>query len=196
MYDFLKIQPPEYDSRVKAMELDEKPTEDYNDIGELDLTNKVIILTGGCDKQITELREAIVKPITHKHLFTALGIKAPKGFLSLQTFILPSFEGVLLFGPPGTGKTLMARACAARTNACFLKLSATQLVQVGKPLCGELFCSFKFRCILGMEQKWFAMLSRLHVKRLLLSFLYRLTYFLFLSMLSDRRIRCNWYKTI
>jgi Holliday junction resolvasome RuvABC ATP-dependent DNA helicase subunit len=37
---------------------------------------------------------------------------------------------VLLYGPPGTGKTLMARACAAKTSACFLKLAATQLVQV------------------------------------------------------------------
>ena len=39
--------------RVKAMEVDEKPTEDYSDIG-------------GLDKQIQELREAIVLPITHK----------------------------------------------------------------------------------------------------------------------------------
>ena len=28
--------PSEYDSRVKAMEVDEKPTEDYNDIGGLE----------------------------------------------------------------------------------------------------------------------------------------------------------------
>ena len=35
------------------MEVDEKPTEDYSDIG-------------GLDKQIQELREAIVLPITHK----------------------------------------------------------------------------------------------------------------------------------
>jgi hypothetical protein len=30
----------------------------------------------------------------------------------------------------GTGKTLLARACAAQTNACFLKLAGPQLVQV------------------------------------------------------------------
>jgi 26S proteasome regulatory subunit T5 len=36
----------------------------------------------------------------------------------------------MLFGPPGTGKTLLARACAAKTNACFLKITAPQLVQV------------------------------------------------------------------
>jgi len=28
--------PPEYDSRVMAMEVDERPTEDYTDIGGLD----------------------------------------------------------------------------------------------------------------------------------------------------------------
>lgn len=102
-YLILDKLPPEYDSRVKAMEVDEKPTEDYSDIG-------------GLDKQIQELREAIVLPITHKDRFLALGIKPPKG--------------VLLHGPPGTGKTLMARACAAQTNATFLKLAGPSLVQM------------------------------------------------------------------
>jgi len=30
----------EYDSRVKAMEVDEKPTEDYSDIGEEDIRER------------------------------------------------------------------------------------------------------------------------------------------------------------
>lgn len=102
-YLILDMLPPEYDSRVKAMEVDEKPVEDYSDIG-------------GLDKQIQELIEAVVRPMTHAHLFKSIGIRPPKG--------------VLLFGPPGTGKTLLARACAAKTNACFLKLSAPQLVQM------------------------------------------------------------------
>ena len=76
----------EYDSRVMAMELDEKPKEDYTDVG-------------GLDKQIEELTEAIVLPMTHKERFINLGIRPPKG--------------LLMHGPPGTGKTLMARACAA-----------------------------------------------------------------------------------
>lgn len=78
--------PPEYDSRVKAMEIDERPTEEYTDIG-------------GLDKQIEELIEAIVLPMTHKERFDNIGIRPPKG--------------LLLHGPPGTGKTMMARACAA-----------------------------------------------------------------------------------
>jgi len=95
--------PPEYDSRVKVMELEEKPKEELSDIG-------------GLEKQIQELDEAIVLPIEHKHLFDAIGIKPPKG--------------VLMYGPPGTGKTMMARACAARTNASFMKLAGSQLVQM------------------------------------------------------------------
>ena len=80
--------PPDYDSRVKAMEIDERPSEEYSDIG-------------GLDKQIEELVEAIVLPMTHKERFQKLGIRPPKG--------------LLMHGPPGTGKTLMARACAAQT---------------------------------------------------------------------------------
>lgn len=102
-YLILDTLPPEYDARVKAMEVDEKPTEEYSDIG-------------GLDKQIQELVEAIVLPMTHKERFDNIGIKPPKG--------------VLLYGPPGTGKTLLARACAAQTNACFLKLAGPQLVQM------------------------------------------------------------------
>ena len=102
-YLILEKLPAEFDSRVKAMEVDDKPTEDYSDIG-------------GCDKQIQELIEAVVLPMTHKDLFDAIGIRPPKG--------------VLLHGPPGTGKTLLAKACAKHTNAVFLKLAGPQLVQM------------------------------------------------------------------
>merc|ERR1712005_44366 len=54
--------------------------------------------------------------MTHKDRFDNIGIKPPKG--------------CLMYGPPGTGKTLMARACAASTSACFLKLAGPQLVQM------------------------------------------------------------------
>ncbi|EMR08109.1 26S protease regulatory subunit 6A [Pneumocystis murina B123] len=102
-YLILDTLPPEYDSRVKAMEVDEKPMETYSDIG-------------GLDKQIEELVEAVVLPMKQADKFKSLGIRPPKG--------------ALMYGPPGTGKTLLARACAAQTNATFLKLAAPQLVQM------------------------------------------------------------------
>ncbi|KAJ2720275.1 26S proteasome regulatory subunit 6A [Coemansia sp. Benny D115] len=99
----LEKLPAEYDSRVRVMEVDEKPTEDYGDIG-------------GLDKQVEELVEAIVLPMTHAERFKNLGIKPPKG--------------VLMYGPPGTGKTLLARACAAQTQSTYMKLAGPQLVQM------------------------------------------------------------------
>ena len=73
-YLVLEKLPAEYDSRVKAMEVDTKPTEQYSDIG-------------GLDKQIQELIEAVVLPMTERERFENIGIKPPKG--------------VLLYGPPG-----------------------------------------------------------------------------------------------
>jgi len=102
-YLILESLPAEYDARVKAMEVDDRPSEQYSDIG-------------GLDKQIQELIEAVVLPMTHKEKFENLGIHPPKG--------------VLLYGPPGTGKTLLARACAAQTKSTFLKLAGPQLVQM------------------------------------------------------------------
>lgn len=73
-YLILDQLPAEFDSRVKAMEVDERPTETYTDIG-------------GLDKQIEELAEAIVLPMEHADKFKTLGIKPPKG--------------VLMYGAPG-----------------------------------------------------------------------------------------------
>lgn len=36
---------------------------------------------------------------------------------------------MLLYGPPGTGKTLCARAVANRTDACFIRVIGSELVQ-------------------------------------------------------------------
>ncbi|KAL0235443.1 hypothetical protein GEMRC1_002025 [Eukaryota sp. GEM-RC1] len=102
-YLILDTLPPEYDHRIKAMEVDEKPTESFADIG-------------GLDKQLEELMEAVVLPMEHGDKFIKIGIQPPKG--------------VLLYGAPGTGKTLMAKATAAHVNATFLKIAAPQLVQM------------------------------------------------------------------
>lgn len=73
-YLILDTLPAEFDSRVKAMEVDERPTETYTDIG-------------GLEKQIEELVEAIVLPMEQADKFKILGIKPPKG--------------CLMYGPPG-----------------------------------------------------------------------------------------------
>jgi 26S proteasome regulatory subunit T5 len=65
-YLVLDTLPAEYDSRVKAMEVDEKPREQYTDVG-------------GLSKQIEELVEAIVWPMKEAERFKKIGIKAPKG---------------------------------------------------------------------------------------------------------------------
>lgn len=77
-YLVLDTLPAEYDNRVKAMEVDEKPTEKYTDIG-------------GLHKQIEEIVEAIVWPMKEAEKFKKIGIKAPKGeytYLSLFLALL------------------------------------------------------------------------------------------------------------
>jgi 26S proteasome regulatory subunit T5 len=74
-YLVLDTLPAEYDSRVKAMEVDEKPTETYGDIG-------------GLDKQIEELVEAVVMPMKEAERFKKIGIKPPKGISSMSPGII------------------------------------------------------------------------------------------------------------
>lgn len=147
----LDTLPSEYDSRVKAMEVDERPTEDYGDVG-------------GLDKQIEELVEAVVLPMTQPERFKKLGIKPPKG--------------VIMYGPPGTGKTLLARACAAQTKSIFLKLAGPQLVQVNSSVRNPFSFIYSFirlfacfRCTLVMVPNWLGMLLLWQKKRHLPSFL-------------------------
>jgi 26S proteasome regulatory subunit T5 len=56
------------------MEVDEKPTERYQDVG-------------GLNKQIEELVEAVVWPMKEAERFKKIGIKAPKGILIGCTFM-------------------------------------------------------------------------------------------------------------
>jgi len=94
--------PPKIDPTVTMMQVEEKPDVTYNDVG-------------GCKEQIQKLREVVETPLLHPERFVNLGIDPPKG--------------ILLFGPPGTGKTLCARAVANRTDACFIRVIGSELVQ-------------------------------------------------------------------
>ena len=84
---------------------------------------------GGLDIQKRELHEVIELPLLMPERFKHLGILPPKG--------------VLLHGPPGTGKTLLARSVASSTNATFIHVTASELVQKfigeGARLVKELF---------------------------------------------------------
>ncbi|GMS81485.1 hypothetical protein PENTCL1PPCAC_3660 [Pristionchus entomophagus] len=94
--------PAKIDPTVTMMQVEEKPDVTYADVG-------------GCAEQIEKLREVVEMPLLHPERFVNLGIEPPKG--------------VLLYGPPGTGKTLCARAVANRTDACFIRVIGSELVQ-------------------------------------------------------------------
>ncbi|MEI7857010.1 MAG: proteasome-activating nucleotidase [Methanomicrobiales archaeon] len=112
----VELLPNSFDSQVYGMELVDSPTETYADIG-------------GLSAQINEIREAVELPLKRPELFRQIGIMPPKG--------------VLLHGPPGTGKTLLAKAVAQETNAHFMRVVGSELVQKyigeGARLVRELF---------------------------------------------------------
>lgn len=112
----MNILPSSLDPIVTGAEIIEKPDTTYDDIG-------------GLKQQMLELREAVEDPLLRPELYTKVGIEPPKG--------------VLLVGPPGTGKTLMAKAVANATNATFVRLVGSELVQKyigeGARLVRELF---------------------------------------------------------
>eukprot|EP00298_Acanthocystis_sp_HF-20_P014162 c20658_g1_i1.p1 GENE.c20658_g1_i1~~c20658_g1_i1.p1 ORF type:complete len:424 (-),score=200.46 c20658_g1_i1:7-1278(-) len=108
--------PAKIDASVSMMQVEDRPDVTYDDVG-------------GCKDQIEKLREVVEMPLLHPERFVNLGIDPPKG--------------VLLYGPPGTGKTLSARAVANRTDACFIRVIGSELVQKyvgeGARLVRELF---------------------------------------------------------
>ncbi|KAL7067941.1 putative 26S proteasome regulatory subunit 7 [Cryptosporidium serpentis] len=129
-----KIQiplPPKIDPSVAMMTVEDKPDVTYNDIG-------------GAKEQLERLREVVEMPLLHPERFVQLGIDPPKG--------------VLLYGPPGTGKTLTARAVANRTDACFICVIGSELVQKyvgeGARMVRELFrlARSKKACILFIDE--------------------------------------------
>jgi len=112
----VELIPSSFDAQVYGMELAGTPQETYADIG-------------GISLQINEIKEAIELPLKRPDLFLRIGIEPPKG--------------VLLYGPPGTGKTLLAKAVAHETNAHFMRVVGSELVQKyigeGARLVRELF---------------------------------------------------------
>jgi 26S proteasome regulatory subunit T1 len=94
--------PPKIDPTVSLMTVEDKPDVTYDDVG-------------GAKDAMEKLREVLETPLLHPERFVKLGIDPPKG--------------ILLYGPPGTGKTLTARAVANRTDACFIRVIGSELVQ-------------------------------------------------------------------
>ncbi|KAG1754145.1 26S proteasome subunit P45 [Suillus lakei] len=123
--------PPKIDASVTMMQVEEKPDVTYSDVG-------------GCKEQIEKLREVVETPLLSPERFVKLGIDPPKG--------------VLLFGPPGTGKTLCARAVANRTDATFIRVIGSELVQKyvgeGARMVRELFemARSKKACIIFFDE--------------------------------------------
>jgi proteasome regulatory subunit len=97
-----QILDPETDARAQAMQVDTSPDVTYDDIG-------------GLEEQTREVREAVEQPLINADQFREVGVDPP--------------SGVLLHGPPGTGKTMLAKAVANETDATFIKMAGSELVQ-------------------------------------------------------------------
>lgn len=158
-----KIQiplPPKIDPSVTMMQVEEKPDVTYSDVG-------------GCKEQIEKLREVVELPLLEVSPLISL-VRArlvvltassmapwrpsppqPERFATLG---IDPPKGVLLFGPPGTGKTLCARAVANRTDATFIRVIGSELVQKyvgeGARMVRELFemARSKKACIIFFDE--------------------------------------------
>jgi proteasome regulatory subunit len=102
-FAIMEVLPTKLDPFVKGMEvIDSIPDISYADVG-------------GLEDQLQEVRETVELPLKKPELFERIGIEPPKG--------------VLLYGPPGTGKTLLAKAVAHETEATFIRIIGSELVQ-------------------------------------------------------------------
>lgn len=96
------VLPSSKDPLVAGAEVISKPDVGYAEIG-------------GLEEVIRDVQETVEYPLTRPELFEEIGIDPPKG--------------VLLIGVPGTGKTMLAKAVAHETNATFIRLVGSELVQ-------------------------------------------------------------------
>ncbi|KAH0575174.1 26S protease regulatory subunit 7 [Spironucleus salmonicida] len=94
--------PPSLDPTVSLMQVDDRPTTTYADVG-------------GCSQQLDLIREIIELPILHPEKFEKLGIQPPRS--------------CILYGVPGVGKTLTARAIANKTRSTFIRVTGSELNQ-------------------------------------------------------------------
>ena len=101
-YSIIEIVQDQNDPYIAQMEVDLKPSLTFSQIG-------------GLDNQIQEIKEAIELPLINPAVFKEIGVDPPRG--------------VLLYGPPGAGKTLLAKAVAHHTNAAFISVVGSALVQ-------------------------------------------------------------------
>jgi len=102
-FAIMEVLPTKLDPFVKGMEvIDSVPDITYSDVG-------------GLEEQIQEVRETVELPLKKPEVFLRIGIEPPRG--------------VLLYGPPGTGKTLLAKAVAHETEATFIRIIGSELVQ-------------------------------------------------------------------
>lgn len=101
-FSIAEVLPMLEEPEVSALELIESTDVTYNEIG-------------GLSDQLREIREVVELPLIKPEIFERIGIEPPKG--------------ALLYGPPGTGKTMIAKAVANRTNATFLRVVGSELVQ-------------------------------------------------------------------
>ncbi len=102
-FAIMEVLPTKLDPFVRGMEvIDSIPDISYGDVG-------------GLEEQILEIRETVELPLKKPELFKKIGIEPPKG--------------ILLFGAPGTGKTLVAKAVAHETQARFIRIIGSELVQ-------------------------------------------------------------------
>lgn len=101
-FSIAEVLPALEEPEVSALELIESTEVTYDQIG-------------GLGDQLREIREVVELPLIKPEIFERIGIEPPKG--------------ALLYGPPGTGKTMIAKAVANKTNATFIRVVGSELVQ-------------------------------------------------------------------
>jgi len=130
-YEITSVLPRKIDATVTSMIVEKKPNVTYADVG-------------GAKEELERLKEIVELPLLHPERFIKIGVNPPKG--------------VLLYGPPGTGKTLTARAVANKTEATFICVIGSELVQKyvgeGARLVRDLFelARMQKACILFIDE--------------------------------------------